>query len=137
MSESNGMPGGADGGHAHGAHEERDVALGPILLAGGVLLAVTILAFGSMQWLLRHYAEREARLSPAPTPLAATLGRELPPEPRLQSAPVRDLEELRAFEDAVLQSYGWVDRGAGVMRIPIERAIELLAQRGLPARAEK
>jgi cytochrome c oxidase cbb3-type subunit 3 len=57
-----------------------------------------------------------------------------PPPPRTRvQAP---LEELRAAEDAVLHSYGWVDRPAGIVRIPIDRAMEVPAERGLPVRAQ-
>jgi len=54
------------------------------------------------------------------------------PQPREQISPRLDLEALRAREEAELNSYGWVDRKAGVVRIPIERAMELLLQKGLP-----
>jgi hypothetical protein len=54
-----------------------------------------------------------------------------PPAPRLQIKPKADLERLRADERAKLDGYGWTDRQAEVARIPIERAIELLSQRGL------
>jgi cytochrome c oxidase cbb3-type subunit III len=46
------------------------------------------------------------------------------------------LAELRAAEDAALHSYGWVDRATGIVRIPIDRAMEVLAARGLPVRAQ-
>jgi hypothetical protein len=39
---------------------------------------------------------------------------------------------MRAAEEAQLHSYRWVDREAGIAAIPIERAMEILAQRGLP-----
>ncbi len=61
--------------------------------------------------------------------------RQLPPGPRLQIAPAKDLDDVRAAEDSVLYNYGWVVRDAGVVRIPIERAIELVVQRGLPVRS--
>jgi hypothetical protein len=56
----------------------------------------------------------------------------LPPRPRLQVDPGRDLAKLRADNEALLSSYGWTDRKAGVIRIPIARAMELTAQRGIP-----
>ncbi|MGN6554178.1 MAG: hypothetical protein ACTHLW_10700 [Verrucomicrobiota bacterium] len=68
---------------------------------------------------------RQARASSAPTPF-----------PRLQISPPTDLAEFRAREDAELHTYGWINRTSGVVRIPIERAIDLLAQSGLPTRAE-
>jgi hypothetical protein len=46
-----------------------------------------------------------------------------------------DLAALRAEEDAALHSYGWVDKGRGVARIPVEEAMRLLAERGLPRTA--
>jgi hypothetical protein len=58
------------------------------------------------------------------------------PEPRLQPVPGQELRDIRAQEDAILEGYGWVDQAAGVVRIPVERAMEILAQKGLPARSE-
>ena len=43
---------------------------------------------------------------------------------------------MRRAEDALLKNYGWIDQKTGIVRIPVDRAIELLAKRGLPARAE-
>lgn len=117
-------------------HEERDVTIWAIVAAGLGLLMVAVLVFVLMRVLVAHYAAREAKLSPPANPLADTYGRQLPPEPRLQAAPIGDLLQLRAAEDAALNSYGWVDRQAGTVHTPIDRAMELLAQRGLPARAE-
>lgn len=56
----------------------------------------------------------------------------LPPEPRLQPDAVSDLHKMRDAEDNVLQTYGWVDKNAGVVRIPVARALDLIAQHGLP-----
>ena len=54
------------------------------------------------------------------------------PSPDVNSG--QALNQLRGTEDAILSSYGWVDRQKGIVRIPIDRAIELVLQRGLPAR---
>jgi hypothetical protein len=78
-------------------------------------------------------AARESRESPLGSPLAGSYGRSEPPAPRLQARPILDLQALRAEEAGALQSYAWVDRDGGVVRIPIERAMALLAERGLPA----
>ena len=56
----------------------------------------------------------------------------LPPEPRLEARPLDTLEQVRAREQELLQGYAWVDREAGVARIPIERAMAILAERGWP-----
>jgi hypothetical protein len=57
-----------------------------------------------------------------------------PPEPRLQGQPTKDLVEMRREEDEALSTYGWVDPQAGVVRIPIDRAMDRVLERGLPAR---
>jgi hypothetical protein len=56
----------------------------------------------------------------------------LPPEPRLQIHPAADLAKLHAAEDTQLESTGWTDRAQGVVHIPIDRAMTLVVQRGLP-----
>ena len=114
-------------------HETRDVRIRPIVLAfvglGIVALIVQVVTY----FMLAGFTAQDERRSLPASPLAATEGRKAPPEPRLQIAPRDDLRRLRARENALLDGYGWVDRGAGVARIPIDRAMDLLAQRGLPA----
>jgi hypothetical protein len=58
------------------------------------------------------------------------------PEPKLQVNPRADLKTLRAEEDQILNNYAWKDQASGAVRIPIERAKELILERGLPARKE-
>ena len=55
-----------------------------------------------------------------------------PPAPRLEVKPGESLAALHAREDIALSHYGWADRQHGVVRIPIDRAAALLAERGLP-----
>jgi hypothetical protein len=56
------------------------------------------------------------------------------PQPRLESDERLEINDFRRLEEEKLNSYGWVDQQAGVVRIPIDRAIQLVAQRGLPTR---
>ena len=112
-------------------HERRDVEVGRLVLFG-VGLSVTVGFSLIAMWLLfAYFASHQPSGAPA-SPLAGA--HEIPPTPRLQVTPQADLEQMRRAEDAVLNSYGWVDRKAGTVRIPIDRAMELLAQRGLPVR---
>ena len=60
-----------------------------------------------------------------------------PPEPRIQVSPTADLQEMLKREQAILHTYGWIDRSRGVVRIPIDRAMQLIAERGLPAENTK
>jgi hypothetical protein len=67
----------------------------------------------------------------------------LPPEPRLQSIPGNstypedDLRQMQRENDAVLNSYGWVDRESGIARIPIDEAMRLLVQQGQGPASDK
>jgi hypothetical protein len=55
------------------------------------------------------------------------------PTPRLQTDDGnQDVTDLHAREDLLLDNYSWVNQSQGKVRIPIERAMELIAQRGLP-----
>jgi hypothetical protein len=116
-------------------HESRDIRVRPVVLAFVALLVIAGVVHFLMYVVLVGFTAREARRSEAASPLAATYGMKAPPEPRLQVAPRDDLQRLRAAEDALLHSYAWVDREKGVARFPIDRAIEILASRGLPAAA--
>jgi len=107
-------------------HEPSDVRARPVLLAATALVIVLLLVAGGQVLLLRYYEGREAERVGPLAPLAGDAQR-LPPEPRLLADPRLALEALRAEEDALLHEYAWVNRPAGVVRIPIERAIELLA----------
>ena len=55
------------------------------------------------------------------------------PSPRLQTDDgYQEVTDIHAKEDLLLENYSWVDEGKGTVRIPIERAMELIAERGLP-----
>ena len=56
------------------------------------------------------------------------------PEPRLQKTPIPDLKAVRAAENQVLDTYGWVDQQKGTVRIPIDQAMDLVVKKGLPVR---
>jgi hypothetical protein len=68
-------------------------------------------------------------------PLAVEQEPRLPPAPRLQQFPTNDLYQFRIGEQQLLESYGWMNRDAGIVHIPIADAMRLLVERGMPARA--
>ena len=108
----------------------RNIALFAAALA--ITIALVLLV---SYWLFEFAAVQQAEKEHPPSPLAST--HEPTPEPRLQVHAPKELQEMRAAEDALLKNYGWVDQKAGIVRIPVDRAIELLAKRGLPARTEE
>ena len=127
------VSGPADNPEVH--HEESDVNILAIFGFGGGLMAVAVVVLLVIYVLFGFFDGRERATVPAEYPLAAQADR-VPPEPRLQEHPREDLSELRAREDEILSSYGWVDRNAGIVRIPIDAAMKLTLERGLPARSE-
>jgi hypothetical protein len=126
----------ADRGHTEPGsvdHETSDVNIRAIFgFAIGLTVTTIVVAFAV--WVLfQYFNAREARTVFVEYPLASQESR-VPPEPRLQTNPREDLGNLRAREDQALTSYGWVDKNAGVVRIPIDRAMQLIVERGLPTR---
>ena len=118
-------------------HEESDVNIRAIFGFGAALLVVAAVVHLLIYVLFGFFNSREGLSVPAEYPLAASQKDRLPPEPRLQTNPREDLSELRAKEDEILGSYGWLDKNAGLVRIPIDAAMKLTLQRGLPARTEQ
>ena len=115
--------------HSKGSHGDADVSVLGIFSFCVGLLVSAILIQGMIWLLFQYFSERESvRLAPE-YPLAAGQETRLPPEPRLQTDPRADLQELRAHESSVLSSYGWVDRERRIVHIPIERAKQLYLSR--------
>ena len=106
-----------------------------VLIGLGSFVVLIVLGVILPTWLEDELISHRDRTGPKANPLAAEYGLRIPPAPRLQVDPDRDLESLRAADARVLGSYGWVDPQAGVVRIPIERAMEIVAARA--AAAEK
>ena len=117
-------------------HETSDVNIRGILAFGAALIVAAVVIHLAIWVLFEYFDAREAQRAVRVYPLAATQGTRVPPEPRLQANPRQDLRDLLAQEDQILSSYGWLDRNAGVVRIPIEAAMKLTVQRGLPTRQE-
>lgn len=112
-------------------HEERDadvVSLSLIMLCLFISAVVVFLIVAGLQ---RRFQFLEAAkiAGPAVFPLA---GEQEFAAPELEVSPGVELGRLRAAEESDLNSYGWIDRNADVVHIPIERAMRLLLVRGLP-----
>jgi hypothetical protein len=118
--------------HANGNGMDRELDLKAIVFTG-IGLALLLIGAAALMWPLstglRSFAARIDQPTPA-LPEAAT--QPLPPEPRLQTDPARELAEMRREEELRLSTYEWVSESTGVARIPIDRAIELLVEHGEP-----
>ncbi len=113
-------------------HETRDLDV-PLVtwFALGLVVAVVVFFFATTALYRLFHREH-------PSPFAASRielqPRIIAPPPQLQADPTMDLTTFHAGENAKLHTYAWIDKNAGIIRIPIERAMDLIAQRGLPTR---
>ncbi|MBY0278373.1 hypothetical protein K2Z84_23840 [Candidatus Binatia bacterium] len=116
------------------AGHEADAVRSRLLWGAGIVFIVLtfigVIAVAVLRPLMIRSQEKDY---PPPSPLAASYGRTEPPAPRLQVDPALDIYDHRKAEQQVLTSYGWVDQKSGVVRIPIERAMGLLVERGIQA----
>ena len=115
-------------------HEESDVNVGAILRWGLGLAAVTFTVLAFLTWLQGMYMRESERAQIQQYPMAVDRQGALPPAPRLQDNPQQELRDLRAKQQALLKGYGWVNKESGVARIPIEEAMRIVVERGLPTR---
>jgi len=115
---------------------DREIHVKTFFWFGAGLVVMTLISLAAMALLFRGLAHQAQRRDPAPSPIQEANERHLPPGPTLQTAPEMDLGAMRAAEEARLHSYGWVDESQGIAHIPIERAIEILAQRSATATTE-
>lgn len=95
-----------------------------------VVLAVTLVGMK----LTFDYFKRVQPLGATSSPLVNEAQPTLPPKPRLQVQPHVELQEYCAAQQQHVSTYGWVDRESGVVRIPVDRAMDLVLERGLPSR---
>jgi len=109
-------------------HEQREVSVRLIVVSLGFLAVATFFVFvlvvGIFRYFYATYSTEEATRLSQPV---------IPPEPRIEVAPYEQLQQVRAKEDHVLSSYALLDKQSGTVRIPIDRAIDLLAAKGLPS----
>jgi hypothetical protein len=119
-------------GHEHSDANVWLIVQFAIWLAAGALVTHGLM-WGLFSWFVTDRGETARQT--IEFPLAMQQERRLPAGPRLQPIPANEIFEFRQRESVELNEYGWVDRNAGTVRIPIEQAKELLLQRGLPSRA--
>jgi len=108
-------------------HETTDVNARGVAWSAVALVIIIAAIFFALRCLYSVFTDQH------PSTAIASQNGAPSPEPRLQVDEVRDLGRLHEHEDSILNSYGWVDQKAGIVRIPIERAMDIVAQRGLPA----
>jgi hypothetical protein len=136
------------GNHAsHGDYERRDIGVAGILyfivgLAVATFIVHLVLA-GLYDFLDKRARTHQAAVNPLIENVPMDTRKVAPgypnqafPSPRLETDERGQLNDIRLNEERTLNSYGWIDQHAGTVHIPIERAMDLLAQRGPPVRGQ-
>lgn len=145
--------------HGHGDYERRDIGVSGVLYFLAGLAFSGLIVFFIVNVVFHELEKRSEEQQTAVSPLVTNAPedtRHLPPAyktdaestdyekylqknfpaPQLETDERDQLNKVRLNEEQILSTYGYVDEKAGTVRIPIERAMDLIAQRGLPARAE-
>jgi hypothetical protein len=129
-------------------HERSDVNI-RALVWSAVILVVFFAASAVGLWYLFRFlrASERGNVKEPMTSIARPADMNVPAEPRLQpfriksargevppyrNTPVMDMQEMRQTEEEKLTTYGWNDRAAGTVRIPIADAKKIVLQRGFP-----
>lgn len=117
---------------AHNGYEKTDASprglVGFVLIMGAILAAVSLLLI----LLFKHYERADTPPSFVAAPFARV--QPVPPPPRIQAEPGVDMQTYYQSQQNLLNTYGWIDKQNGIVRLPIDRAMQLLLQRGLPVR---
>ena len=117
-------------------HEHSDVNVW-MIVQFAIWLTLSALVVHVLMWVMfRVFVTQREAASVPEFPLAIGQEHRLPAAPRLQRFPANEMDEFRTGESERLNSYGWIDRNAGTVHIPIDDAMRLTIERGLPARAQ-
>lgn len=111
---------------------DRELNVRAVVWFGIGLAALILVAATAMWWFLGLLEALEVAGDPPPPAMAEALEVRERPAPLLQNDPEMDLQTFRRHESRILGSYGWVDQGAGLARVPIERAIDLFVEESTP-----
>jgi hypothetical protein len=113
-------------------HETLDARTRPLVVAGFVLLAVTVFAFVLIWVVFFAFAPQGSEpVNMRPLPTVAPVN--LPPGPLLQANPDQEVDVTLSEQREILNSYGWINEREGVVHIPIDRAKDLVVERGITA----
>ena len=133
----------------HGGYERQDLQVSGILYFLLTIVVVVVICLFGLRGLFAFLDHREKALQPAVSQLVTNVPTDTRrisdpdeylkkafPDPRLETDERNQLNKEAVREEGLLYRYGWVDEKAGTVRIPIERAMDLIVQRGLPVRPQ-
>jgi hypothetical protein len=140
---SHGAPGaGAEPRNADVSFETTDVQVTTIYWYLGALAIAVILSYVVCVFVLRLTTKIAVEFDTPPPTIRQEMGsayEALPPEPRLQGVPGHltdpqtDLRQKVQADTAANEKYVWIDQSSGIAQIPVQDAMKIIAQKGLPA----
>lgn len=114
----------------HGAHEEVDVNPRALFIFLAVLVVVVAVVMLLMWLLFDMFERRVAATDPEISPLASQ--RTPYTGVRLESSSTKDIDEMRRQQQEIITTYAWIDEQAGMVRVPLQAALQAAAENGLP-----
>ena len=121
---------------AGAGYEHTDASVWTIVKFSFWLVVSAVVIHIGLGFMYAMLIEQATELSAPRYPMAANVEPALPAQPRLQQFPRNEIYDFRVIEERALHTYGWADKATGTVRIPIEEAMRLTLERGLPARTQ-
>jgi len=106
-------------------HEQSEVSVRLIVVSLAFLAVATLVILLLVVGIFRYFYDVDKT--------GETQKAVIPPEPRIEVAPYEQYQKLREQEDHIQTTYAYVDKDGGVVRVPISKAIDMLAAKGLPS----
>lgn len=116
-------------------YEERDINVRDVTMIAVAVLVCTIGIVCVLYLLFSYMRNLKAQESPPTSPVERRVY-QYPPEPRIQESPAFDYESMRYEAEWELHHYQWIDKQKGIVAIPIDKAIDIVAKRGIPPSTE-
>jgi hypothetical protein len=114
-------------------YERRDANVGGLLQFAFWMALVLVVTLVGMKFTFDHFKNMQP-LGATASPMVSAAQTVVPPAPRLQAQPHADLEEYCAAQQQSVSGYSWINQQAGIVHIPVDRAMDLILERGLPSR---
>jgi hypothetical protein len=117
----------------HDHHEGSDVSTGPVFKFLAYLALFAAIVHGLIWLMMGYFQSQTAEAQRVQYPMAIGQERE-PPAPRLQVEPRLEYHDYETRERDRLEHYRWLDKAAGTVRVPIDKAMQRVVQEGIPTR---
>jgi hypothetical protein len=129
MADTNSRPGGPTFTESDGVNYRG------IVVFVAILAVTTFICQGIVVGMFKYFDKQAVDTGAKRAVMSAPAGT-MPPPPNLLTNEPLNLKNFHEHEAEVMETYAWQDKNAGVVRIPVDRAKELLLERGFPVAGE-